>query len=51
MTLDAQQRAILEVYVEKFLLGGGTNDTNVLKSDGAKADLDRWTTWTPPNLE
>ncbi|XXT26331.1 hypothetical protein WMF45_29095 [Sorangium sp. So ce448] len=47
----AQQRAILEAYVKKFLVGGGTDDTNLLESDGAKADLGRWMTWTPPNLQ
>jgi hypothetical protein len=46
-----QQKAMLEAYVRKFLVGGGTDDTNVLESDGAKADLSRWMTWTPPNLQ
>ncbi|WP_437685266.1 glucuronyl esterase domain-containing protein [Sorangium sp. So ce176] len=45
------QRAMLEAYVKKFLVGGGTDDTNVLESDGATADLDRWMEWTPPSLE
>ncbi|WP_437532818.1 hypothetical protein WME79_05410 [Sorangium sp. So ce726] len=45
------QRAILEAYVKKFLVGGGIADTNVLRSDGAKADLARWMKWTAPALE
>ncbi|KYF70060.1 dockerin-like protein, partial [Sorangium cellulosum] len=45
------QRAMLEAYVKKFLVGGGTGDTNVLKSDGARADLARWMRWTAPRLE
>ncbi|XXX78410.1 hypothetical protein WMF30_06525 [Sorangium sp. So ce134] len=47
----AAQRAVLEAYVKKFLVGGGTDDTNVLMSDGAKADLDRWMEWSPPTLQ
>ncbi|WP_437591207.1 glucuronyl esterase domain-containing protein [Sorangium sp. So ce1000] len=45
------QRAMLEAYVKKFLVGGGTDDTNVLKSDGAKADLAKWMKWTAPTLQ
>ncbi|WP_437730204.1 glucuronyl esterase domain-containing protein [Sorangium sp. So ce1335] len=47
----AAQRGILEAYVKKFLVGGGTDDTSVLEGDGARADLARWMTWTPPALE
>ncbi|WP_437818192.1 glucuronyl esterase domain-containing protein [Sorangium sp. So ce1078] len=47
----AAQKAALEAYVKKFLVGGGTDDTNVLMSDEAKADLDRWMEWTPPALD
>lgn len=46
--LPPQQRAILDAYVKKFLVGGDTADTNVLRGDGAKADLNRWMKWTPP---
>ncbi|WP_438022145.1 hypothetical protein [Sorangium sp. So ce233] len=42
---------MLEAYVKKFLVGGGTGDTNVLRSDGARADLARWMRWTAPRLE
>ncbi|MEO8179180.1 MAG: dockerin-like protein [Deltaproteobacteria bacterium] len=47
----ASQRAILDAYVKKFLVGGGTDDTSVLRGDAAQADLDQWLQWTPPALE
>ncbi|MGK4002690.1 hypothetical protein WMF31_08705 [Sorangium sp. So ce1036] len=47
----SQQRAILDAYVKKFLVGGGTADTNVLRGEGARADLNRWMKWTAPRLQ
>ncbi|XXT56429.1 hypothetical protein WMF28_28295 [Sorangium sp. So ce590] len=47
----AAQRALLEAYVKKFLVGGGSGETNVVRSDGARADLNRWMRWTAPRLE
>ncbi|WP_437979280.1 PE PGRS family protein [Sorangium sp. So ce295] len=47
----SSQRAALEAYVRKFLVGGGTADTNLLKGDGATADLARWMKWTAPTLQ
>jgi hypothetical protein len=47
----AAQRAILDAYVKKFLVGGGTDNTSVLRGDAAEADLDQWLQWTPPVLE
>jgi (4-O-methyl)-D-glucuronate---lignin esterase len=46
-----EQRAALEAYVQKFLVGGGTGDTNLLRGDQANADLARWQTWQTPTLQ
>ena len=46
----AEQRAVLNAYVQKFLVGTGTADTNVLRAQSANADLDAWLEWTPPAL-
>jgi hypothetical protein len=45
------QRGALEAYVKKFLVGGGTDDTNLLRGDQANADLARWKTWETPTLQ
>jgi hypothetical protein len=47
----AEQRGALSAYVKKFLVGGGTDDTNVVRGDAAVADLARWMQWTAPALE
>ncbi len=46
-----QQRAVLDAYVKKFLLGDDSVDTNVLRGDSASADLNRWLDWEPPALQ
>jgi hypothetical protein len=50
-SFPAAQTAMLAAYVKKFLVGGGTDDTKLLKSDGAKADLAKWMKWTPAQLQ
>jgi hypothetical protein len=47
----ASQRAALEAYVQKFLVGGGTGDTALLRGDAASADLARWKPWATPALQ
>ena len=47
----SQQRAILDAYVKKFLVGTGTDDTAVMQADSANADLGNWMPWTAPSLE
>jgi hypothetical protein len=47
----ASQRNALQAYVRKFLVGGGTDDTNLVRADGTGADLNRWVQWTAPNLQ
>jgi hypothetical protein len=49
---DGSQQPEVTAYVEKFLVGGGTADTNVLKSDGGfTLDTARWIDWTVPTLQ
>lgn len=48
---NGSQQPEVTAYVEKFLIGGGTADTNVLKSDGGfTLDKARWVDWTVPTL-
>ncbi|MEY2936553.1 MAG: hypothetical protein RL033_7302 [Pseudomonadota bacterium] len=47
----ASQRNALQAYVTKYLVGGGTADTNLLRGDGTTADLNRWVQWTAPTLQ
>ena len=47
----SEQRTILEDYVKKFLVGGGTSDAKMLRADAAKTDLAAWTDWTAPALQ
>jgi hypothetical protein len=46
-----QQRAALDAYVKRFLLGDDSVDTNVLRGDSANADLNRWLDWETPELQ
>jgi len=48
---DDLKRAVLDAYVKKFLVGTGTDDTNMLRADNAKADLGYWMEWTAPKLQ
>ena len=42
----------MTAYVEKYLVGDGTADTNVLETDGGyTVDEARWIDWTVPELE
>lgn len=41
----------LQAYVKKFLIGNGTDDTHIMKTDGNLTfDKTRWVNWTVPNL-
>ena len=47
----AAQMPVVTAYVQKFLIGGGTADTNVLKTDGGfTLDKATWIDWTEPTL-
>jgi hypothetical protein len=48
----ASQKAMLEAFVKKFMLGTGTDSTAVVKAESAaKVDLAKWKTWTTPTLQ
>jgi hypothetical protein len=48
----ASQLPELTAYVQKFLIGGGSGDTHVLKTDGGfTLDEARWVDWTTPVLQ
>lgn len=45
------QRPELQAYVEKFLVGTGTANTNLMKTDGNLTyDAAKWVNWTVPTL-
>ncbi len=45
----SSQQPEVTAYVQKFLVGGGTADTNVMKTDGGFTfDEARWVDWTVP---
>lgn len=47
----SSQQPEVTAYVQKFLVGGGTADTNIMKTDGGLIfDQARWVDWTEPNL-
>ncbi|HXX70278.1 MAG TPA: hypothetical protein VEK07_24070 [Polyangiaceae bacterium] len=60
---DGSQQPEVTAYVQKFLVGGGTADTTVLKTDAATYcpesmtctaygfDQARWVNWTVPTLQ
>lgn len=47
----SSQQPELTAYVQKFLIGGGTGNTNIMKTDGGLTfDRTRWVDWTVPTL-
>ena len=48
---NGSQQPEVTAYVQKFLIGGGTADTDVLKTDGDFTfDQATWAPWSIPNL-
>ena len=48
----ASQQPDVNAYVQKFLVGGGTADTNIMYNDGGLIyDEARWIDWTVPDLQ
>jgi hypothetical protein len=48
----AAQKPELSAYVKKFLVGDGTDDTNLMKTDGSYTfDKAKWVDWTIPSLQ
>ncbi len=51
-TWNGSQQAEVTAYVQKFLVGGGTADTKVLKTDGDYSfDEAAWVDWSVPELQ
>jgi hypothetical protein len=49
---NGSQQPEVTAYIQKFLIGGGTADTNVMKTDGGYvSDPTTWTPWTVPMLQ
>jgi hypothetical protein len=49
---NGSQQPEVTAYVQKFLIGGGTGNTSVLKSDGGfTLDKATWIDWTVPTLQ
>jgi hypothetical protein len=48
----SSQQPEVTAYVQKFLIGGGTANTNVMKTDGGLVfDKAKWVDWTVPALQ
>lgn len=48
----SSQQAELNAFVDKFLIGNGNGNTNVVRTDGNfSVDRARWINWTTPNLQ
>ena len=47
----ATQQPAVTAYVQKFLVGGGTADTNVMTCDGGVIYDPNWVDWTVPDLQ
>jgi hypothetical protein len=47
----SSQQSEVDAYVQKFLIGGGVGNTNILRNDiGVIFDQARWVNWTPEVL-
>jgi hypothetical protein len=50
--VPASQQADVDAFVERFLVGGGTASTAILKTDGRfEYDAARWQDWAVPALQ
>jgi hypothetical protein len=48
----SSQQTEVNAYVQKFLVGGGTANTNIMRNDpGVVFDRARWVNWTAPTLQ
>jgi hypothetical protein len=48
-SFPASQQAELDAYLQKFLIGGGTGNTSIMRNDpGVPFDQSRWINWTVP---
>lgn len=48
----SSQQAELNAYVQKFLIGGGTGNTNIMRNDpNVPFNRSMWINWTAPTLQ
>jgi hypothetical protein len=51
-SFPSSQQADVNAYVQKFLVGGGTANTNILRNDpGVPYNASQWVNWTTPVLQ
>jgi hypothetical protein len=49
-SFPSSEQSYVNAFVQKFLVGNGTDDTNVMSSDpGYPYDQSRWVNWFPPD--
>jgi hypothetical protein len=48
----SSQQSVVDAFVGKFLIGNGSGNTNVVRTDGNySVDLNRWVNWDTPSLQ
>jgi (4-O-methyl)-D-glucuronate---lignin esterase len=51
-SFPTSQQAEVTAYVQKFLVGGGTGNTNIMRNDpGVPCNQSQWINWTTPTLQ
>ena len=51
-SFPSSQQTELNAFIQKFLVGGGTRNTNVKRNDpGVQFNQAQWVNWTTPNLQ
>ena len=51
-SFPSSQQAEVNAFVDKFLIGTGNGNTNIVRTDGNfSVDRARWINWTTPNLQ
>ena len=51
-SFPSSQQAEVNAYVQKFLIGGGTANTNIMRNDpGVQFNQSQWVNWTVPTLQ
>jgi hypothetical protein len=51
-SFPASQQAEVTAYVQKFLVGGGTGNTSIMRNDpGVPNNQSQWVNWTTPTLQ
>jgi hypothetical protein len=51
-SFPSSQQNELNAFVQKFLIGGGTGNTNIMRNDpGVQYNASQWVNWTTPTLQ